>query len=109
MSYNIIPSDKFKKQAKKLVKKYPSLKKELAALSLSLSDNPDQGTSLGNNTYKIRLAVRSKHSGKSGGMRIITYIVNTDKEVYLLTIYDKADIDSIDNSAIVTLITSVKR
>ena len=30
MNYNIIPVDKFKKEAKRLVKKYPSLKKELS-------------------------------------------------------------------------------
>ena len=30
MNYNIIPVDKFKKEAKRLIKKYPSLKKELS-------------------------------------------------------------------------------
>lgn len=33
MNYNIIPTEKFKKEAKRLVKKYPSLKKELAELN----------------------------------------------------------------------------
>jgi hypothetical protein len=31
------------------------------------------GKNLGNNTYKIRLGVKSKGKGKSGGLRIITY------------------------------------
>ena len=34
MSYNIIPIEKFKKEAKRLIKKYPSLKNELIELSL---------------------------------------------------------------------------
>ncbi len=30
MSYNIIPFDKFKKEAKRLIRKYPSLKNKLS-------------------------------------------------------------------------------
>ena len=47
MSYNIIPIDKFKKEAKRLIKKYPSLKNELNELSLFLTTNPTAGTPLG--------------------------------------------------------------
>ena len=49
MSYNIIPGERFKKEAKRLSKKYPSLKNELFALNDQLSENPVIGTSLGNN------------------------------------------------------------
>ena len=41
MNYKVIPVDKFKKEAKRLVKKYPSLKSELAELAVTLSANPD--------------------------------------------------------------------
>ncbi len=107
MNYNVIPTATFKTHAKKLVKKYPSLKEELIDLSILLSKNPDSGTALGNNTYKIRLAVKSKGRGKSGGMRIITFKVDKNKEVYLLTIYDKAEMDSIDNKAIKLIIKQI--
>ena len=40
MNYNVIPVDKFKKAAKLLIRKYPSLKKELAELNISLIANP---------------------------------------------------------------------
>jgi hypothetical protein len=50
-----------------------------------LQDNPTAGISLGNSTYKIRIAIKSKGSGKSGGARVITYVVTAEKEVYLLT------------------------
>lgn len=44
---------------------------------------------MGQDCYKIRLAVKSKGKGKSGGARIITYVVTDNEEVILLTIYDK--------------------
>lgn len=49
-----------KKEAKKLAKKYPSLKTELVELFGILTDNPTLGTPLGNDIYKIRLAIASK-------------------------------------------------
>ncbi len=67
MNFSVIPSDKFKKEAKRLSKKYPSLKEELADLNDTLAEKPETGTPLGNDTYKIRLAIKSKGKGKSGG------------------------------------------
>lgn len=46
MSYSVIPSDKFKKEAKRLKKKYASLKAELADLSDELAENPRMGTDI---------------------------------------------------------------
>ncbi|MBB6612988.1 type II toxin-antitoxin system RelE/ParE family toxin [Pontibacter sp. Tf4] len=108
MSYNIIPTDRFKKQAKRLLKKYSSLHDELRQLAADLAQNPTQGTELGHHTYKIRLAVKSKGKGKSGGMRIITYVVTTDKEVYLLTIYDKSEIASLSDKDIKEEVKRIK-
>jgi mRNA-degrading endonuclease RelE of RelBE toxin-antitoxin system len=107
MSYNVIPTATFKSHAKRLIKKYPSLKKELVELNTLLCLQPDLGTPLGNNTYKVRLAVKSKGKGKSGGMRIITFKIDRNKEVYMLTIYDKADMDTIDDKAIKFIIRQI--
>ena len=107
MSFSVIPSDKFKKQAKRLSKKYPSLKEELADLSLTLSATPETGTPLGNDTYKIRLAIKSKGKGKSGGGRLITYVVKDNKEVYLLTIYDKSEFENVDDKTLKNIIQSL--
>ena len=100
MSYKVIPVNKFKREAKRLVKKYPSLKIELAEIAESLSEEPTLGTSLGNDTYKIRISIKSKGKGKSGGARIITYVVTPQKEIYLLTIFDKAEFYSIDDKTL---------
>jgi mRNA-degrading endonuclease RelE of RelBE toxin-antitoxin system len=91
MSYNIIAVPTFKKELKKLAKKYHSLKTDLATLFETLAINPEQGVSLGNNCYKIRLAIASKNKGKSSGARLITNFVIADETVYLLSIYDKSD------------------
>jgi mRNA-degrading endonuclease RelE of RelBE toxin-antitoxin system len=57
MSYSIIPTHKFAKEIKRLVKKFPSLKKEYAELITELKNNPAAGTPLGDDCYKIRLAI----------------------------------------------------
>ena len=107
MSYNVIPSEKFKKEAKRLIKKFPSLKQELSNLGKLLSVNPESGTALGNSTYKIRVAIKSKGKGKSGGARVITYVISENEEVYLLTIYDKSEFDSIDDKIIKSIIKTL--
>jgi len=107
MNFSVIPSDKFKREAKRLIKKFPSLKQELGDLNATLENAPETGTPLGNDTYKIRLAIKSKGKGKSGGARVITYVVTDDKEVYLLTIYDKSEFDSVDDKTIKAIIESL--
>lgn len=57
MSYNIQLSANFQKEAKKLVKKYPSLKSELALLFRTLEESPTLDVPLGDNIYKIRIAI----------------------------------------------------
>jgi len=108
MNYSVIPINKFKREARRLIKKYPSLVKELTLLNEALSKEPASGTPLGNNAYKIRLAIKSKSQGKSGGARVITYLVTENEEVYLLTIYDKADLNTIDDKSLKKIIESLK-
>jgi hypothetical protein len=100
MNCKIIPIDNFRREAKKLVKKFPSLKSELEVLHNNLLENPRLGTLIHENIYKIRLAVKSKGKGKSGGLRVITYTVEvnltideneSEFTVFLVSIYDKSD------------------
>jgi mRNA-degrading endonuclease RelE of RelBE toxin-antitoxin system len=99
---------------KPLLKKYPSLSKDLLQLERDLSGNPKQGTSLGHNAYKIRLKISSKGKGKSGGARVISLVETvlvgevqqTEEEitVNLITIYDKADVGNISDKELKDLI-----
>lgn len=100
MSYNIVPTDNFKKEVKRLVKKYASLKSELEKLNDELEENPTLGTNLGNDIYKIRLAIASKGKGKSGGARVMSFVKVIDTKVYLFSIYNKGDKDSISDKEI---------
>ena len=56
-----------------------------------LEVNPISGTPLGKDCFKIRIAIKSKGKGKSGGGRVITCVKVEKTKVSLLTIYDKAE------------------
>ena len=95
MSYKIRNTKSFTKELKNLSKKYPSLKVEYLSLLYSILETPTQGTSLGNNIYKIRLSIRSKLSGKRGGARVITFVKIIENEILMISIYDKAEQETI--------------
>ena len=97
MIYNIIAVPTFKRELKKLAKKYDSIKSDIAVLFESLEVNPEQGVALGNNCYKIRISIASKNKGKSGGARVIINIVLAENNVYLLAIYDKSEKESLSD------------
>ncbi len=95
MNYEVLATTSFKRDFKNLLKKYKSLKSDILHLVASLEKDPVQGISLGNDCYKIRLAIKSKGKGKSGGGRVITCVKVKDNIVYLLTIYSKSEKDNI--------------
>lgn len=97
MNFNVVYTANFKRELKQLAKKYPSLKKEMGELIEQLEQKPEMGTSLGHNCFKIRLGIASKGKGKSGGARVITQIFVSDEYVYLLSIYDKGNKESISD------------
>ena len=84
----------------RLIKKYASLANEISALGKILQDNPTHGTALGNDVYKIRLAIASKNKGASGRARIITFVKIINKTVYLISIYNKGDKETITDNEI---------
>jgi hypothetical protein len=81
----------FVKKLKDLARKYPSVKKDIEQLLVQLQQYPYTGTPLGKDCYKIRLAIKSKGQGKSGGARIITCVKIQYGAMYFLTIYDKSE------------------
>ena len=89
----IYVSDEFRRQFKKLAKKYKSL------------------VDLGGGVRKIRMAVATKGRGKSGGTRVITLKVKIgqeeDIEITLLTIYDKSEISNVSNAYIADIVKSL--
>ncbi|HMQ77244.1 MAG TPA: type II toxin-antitoxin system RelE/ParE family toxin [Flavobacteriales bacterium] len=109
MSFDVIPIPEFVKELKGLAKKYRSLRSELAELGNALAEEPHMGTPLGRDCYKIRLAIKSKGAGKSGGARVITCVVAVREEVYLLAIYDKSEQATLTDKRLKELLKQIPR
>ena len=106
MNYKTEATDLFDREVKRLSKKYRSLPDDLENFKKELQENPLMGDDLGSDTRKVRMAIASKGKGKSGGARIITFTLLVDVEnatIYLLTIYDKGEQQSISKQAIAYL------
>ncbi len=107
MANRVIPTPLFEIKFKRFSKKFPSLEVEIQDLEEDLIQNPKLGISLGSNLYKVRLAAKDKGKGKSGGFRIITYLIfETDEstEIYLITLFDKSEESSINKSDLVKIV-----
>ena len=104
MSYKVVAIENFEKELKRLRKKYPSLKKDITGLFESLEENPSQGVPLGKNCFKIRVAIKSKGKGKRGGARVITCVKIVKQTVYLVTIFDKSEFESISDDRLSNLL-----
>ena len=104
MNVELILTSTFLRDLKKLKRKYPSLKQDMAALQKALVSNPNLGTTIKENISKIRLAIRSKGKGKSGGARVIAHheiLIQIEQHtIRLLAIYDKSDRPTISDADI---------
>ena len=103
MNVEFYVEDEFLVQAKRLSKKYRSLKSDLKTFRESLQKDPFQGSNLGKGVKKVRMAIASKGKGKSGGARVITYNlqqVDNTIQIDLLTIYDKSEISNVSDTFI---------
>ncbi|MBX2973224.1 MAG: hypothetical protein KF797_08985 [Flavobacteriales bacterium] len=108
-SFDVRSIATFDRQLKALAKKHASLKRDYTALLDDLERDPFIGAALGNACYKVRMAITSKGRGKSGGARVILHVVVHEHHVWLLTIYDKADVDSIPVAEIKRLLDEIPR
>jgi len=112
MKVEVVLSEEFKRQFRRLAKKYQSLTDDFITFKKELEDNPFQGSDLGGGTRKVRMAIASKGKGRSGGARVITLNITLKAidvlEVTLLTIYDKGELSSVSSKYIKWLVAQVK-
>ena len=47
---------------------------------------------------KIRFAIKSKGKGKSGGARLITFVQIVGERIYLLSVYDKGERETVTDA-----------
>ena len=113
MKVEVKVTESFKRAAKPLLKRYRSFPEDLSELERQLLKDPNLGTPLGGNVFKIRLKISSKGKGKSGGARVISFVVlknevkgkrETITMVNLLTVYDKSDQSTITDSELRKLV-----
>lgn len=97
----------FKKEFKRLSKKFVSLNQDMKDLVAELEKNPILGKSIGKNIFKIRLGIKSKGKGKRGGAKVITYLYSLNDELYLLYLYDKSEQETISTKEIESIINSI--
>lgn len=86
-------SEHFKKQLKKLKKKFPQIINDL--LNRIDSFNPENETSIGRSVYKIRISNSDMKKGKSGGFRSYIYLYIKNDLLVPLSIYPKTETESI--------------
>lgn len=83
--YEVLVSNYFAKQLKRLTKKHHQLKENLRSSLFSF--NKDQAISIGHGVYKFRVSGDNK--GKSGGYRVYVYVVEINKILTPIAIYSK--------------------
>lgn len=80
MNVSIEIGPEFKRQFKRLSKKYHSLIDDFESWKNEILKNPLVGDDLGSGVRKVRMSIGSKGKGKSGGARILTFNILIDVE-----------------------------
>lgn len=91
----IVFTTDFKTAYKRLKKKYASFDADFRTLMHLLTDQPEQGVELFDGIRKIRLNIKSKGKGKSGGARIIIRVQRINDVLAFLFVYDKSEMDNV--------------
>jgi mRNA-degrading endonuclease RelE of RelBE toxin-antitoxin system len=98
----------FEKSLKRLSKKYKSLKDDYIQFLNELEENPYIGDEIIENCRKARIAIKSKGKGKSGGGRVIFYYEIVNDTIILLYIYDKNELENVNDDFIRYLLQTIK-
>ncbi len=98
----------FEKSLKRLSKKYKSLKEDYSHFLDELEKNPFMGDEIVANCRKARIAIKSKGKGKSGGGRIIFYFEIVNDRVILLFMYDKNEMENVNDEFIRQILNNSK-
>lgn len=106
MTLEIFYSDTFKRNVRKLVKKYSRLPNDVDSFIQKLQTGEISGDLIkhvGFDIYKARIKNSNNQKGKSAGYRVIYYF-KKEEQLFLMTIYSKseqADISTAEIQAII--------
>jgi len=105
MNISVYFTPNFNKRFKKYQRKFQSIDIDLKLFVENLADS--RSVDLGGGIFKYRLLVKSKNKGKSGGFRIITFellVTESEKDITLISIYDKSELPSISKLKILEIL-----
>ena len=108
MTTTFLISHVFKTNYKWYSQKFRSLEDDIKKFKNDISKLPS--VDLGGGVFKYRLLVKSKNTGQSGGFRVVTLevlITKDQKNITMLTIYDKSEQESISKKEIEAIIKSL--
>ena len=110
MNYEIVLSDSFKVAIRRLKKRYRHVVDDLEIVVDVLQERPDLGEVIpgGHGVRKVRVANRDAKRGKSGGYRVLYYLIDEpQKLIHLLLIYSKSEKEDTDIKEIEQLLKQV--
>jgi mRNA-degrading endonuclease RelE of RelBE toxin-antitoxin system len=110
MSISLVFTDRFKRDIRRLSKRYRSIRIDLQPLIEELEAGELPGNQIPDVNYivfKVRLKNSSIQKGKSGGYRVIYYTQSGD-QILLITIYSKSDQSNIDVTEIQEIIANAE-
>jgi mRNA-degrading endonuclease RelE of RelBE toxin-antitoxin system len=102
----VTETDKFRKDVKKLLKRYNSARKDIELLIKQLEAGEIPGDRIVGNkypVYKVRVTNSDTRKGKSSGYRVVYYTM-TPEAILLTTIYSKSDRENISNKEVEDII-----
>lgn len=102
-------SPRFEKELKRLAKKYKKIADDLRLFKRDILQNPQLGTPIGHDCYKVRLPNSSIPTGKSGGFRVITLLKIGKERIVLLTIYSKTEKVTITDDELKTVLREFEK
>ena len=106
MTRRVETAPTFERDLKRLARRYPHIRQDLEPIIEALIAGDTLGDRLKGVqaiVYKVRLANRDAHRGKSGGYRILYYLPS-DEYTVLLTMYSKSNQADLPNEEIKRII-----
>jgi mRNA-degrading endonuclease RelE of RelBE toxin-antitoxin system len=106
LSIKVVESDRFKKDIKKLGKRYRLVREDLQPLveQLKAGETPGERLSgIKHPVYKVRLQNSNINKGLSAGYRVIYYL-QTSEAILLTKIYSKSDREDVSHEEVEDII-----
>lgn len=111
MTYKVVLSSSFRKSIKRLEKRYVHVKEDVKAAIQALLQTPRLGSVIpgGDGVRKLRLRNRDAGRGKSGGYRLLYYVVDEPTGIlFLLLLYAKSDQDDVSRAELEDLLRELQ-